>query len=257
MRTTALEPFGTEVTGIDLGASTGEWNDTIAELIASSRVVVFRNQEIDDTQFIRFLERLGSLMFTEGETPVADAPALNVVSNVGRSTPPRSVFHSDTSYVARPPAYTALRPVLLPPSGGATVFTDQVAVARNLPARYHRLLQGRTVRHQASGVPMLDEGTRHPLLRRHPITGEVALYLSTPERCTELSGADKHTSARVIGALYRRSIRRSTLYRHHWRHGDLVIWDNRVTMHRADHDGVNGDRVLHRGMVRGERPIPA
>ena len=89
------------------------------------------------------------------------------------------------------------------------------------------------------------------------MTGEVALFLSTPERCTALSGVDDVTSARAIAALYRHSIRPANLYRHDWRAGDVVLWDGRVTMHRADHDGVAGDRVLHRGMVLGEIPIPA
>jgi taurine dioxygenase len=115
---------------------------------------------------------------------------------------------------------------------------------------------GRTVRH---GLATASAGnaTRHPLFRRHPVTNEVALFLSTPERCSDLSGLEPARSARAIDALYRHSIRPANLYNHLWRPGDIVLWDDRLTMHRADHAGVSGDRVLHRGLVVGERPIAA
>ncbi len=255
MEATPLEPFGMEVTAIDLMAPALPRADDFVRLISAARVVVFRNQTIDDAGLAGFLRRLGTLTFTEGETPVENAPDLNVVSNVGRATPPRSVFHSDTSYVRVPPSFTALRPVLLPSRGGATLFSDQVGVANRLPEKVRTWLRGRTVLHKGGTVRGESVANRHPVLRRHPVTNETALYLSTPERCSDLSDTDERTSARVIEALYKRSTRQSALYRHQWRAGDVLVWDNRVTMHRADHDGVAGDRVLHRGMVSGEIPI--
>jgi taurine dioxygenase len=80
-------------------------------------------------------------------------------------------------------------------------------------------------------------------------------FLSTPERCVVMEGAGQ--GAPDIATLYDRSTTPEVVYRHKWRHGDILIWDNRCTMHRADHGGVHGDRVLHRGMVIGEAPIPA
>jgi taurine dioxygenase len=255
MRTQALVPFGVAIVGFAVASATDADADALLDLVARHRVAVFRDQELDDDAFVRFLRFFGELAFTEGETPVDGAPALNVVSNVGRATPPRSVFHTDTSYVAQPPALTALRPVRLPRAGGSTLFSDQVRAAAQLSKRVRRALDGRSVLHGATGVA--GGTTRHPLFRRHPRTGEVALYLSTPERCTALSGVDDATSARAIDALYRHSTRPANVYRHEWRAGDVVVWDDRVTMHRADHADVDGDRVLHRGMVRGEIPLPA
>jgi taurine dioxygenase len=255
MRTQALAPFGVAISGFRIAAASNADAAVLADLVARHRVAVFRDQELDDASFVRFLRLFGELTFTAGETPVEGAPALNVVSNVGRTTPPRSVFHTDTSYVARPPAFTALRPVRLPRAGGRTLFSDQVRAAATLSPRVLRALVGRTVLHGPTGVA--GGTTRHPLLRRHPRTGEVALFLSTPERCTALSGVDETTSARAIAALYRHSIRDANVYRHQWRAGDVLVWDDRVTMHRADHADVEGDRVLHRGMVGGEIPLPA
>ena len=252
-----LHPFGAEVTALDLANVSAAQFEQLAHLVATARVVVFRRQAIDDAAFVRFLGGFGPLTFTQGETPVAHAPDLNVVSNVGRLTPPRSVFHTDTSYVPCPPSLSALRPVLLPTQGGLTLFSDQVAAAAGLPQWTRDALKGRSVLHQTTGPDGQPQGTRQPLLRRHPLTGDVALYLSTPQRCTDVSDMAAATSARVIAALYRRSIRPARLYRHAWQPGDILMWDNRVSMHRADHGGVIGDRVLHRGLVQGEAPVAA
>lgn len=257
MRTRAFEPFGVEISGMQLSTVPAASIDDLTVLVALHRVAVFREQDADDAALVAFLRRLGELTFTEGETPVAGAADLNVVSNVGRTTPPRSVFHTDTSYVVRPPAFTALRAVRLPAAGGGTLFSDQVRAAERLSDRVRGSLNGRTVRHGPTGVEGAARSARHPLFRRHPVTNEIALFLSTPERCTELSGLDPATSARAIAALYRHSIRPANLYRHEWRARDVVLWDGRLTMHRADHAGVTGDRILHRGMVLGEIPIPA
>lgn len=226
-------------------------------LIGRGRVVVFRDQTLDDCAFVKALSNLGEMMFTDGETPVPGSPELNLVTNVGRARTPRSVFHTDTSYVSRPPAFTALRAVEVPKSGGATLFSDQVAALRSLPARVQSWLSGRTLRHAYGTEALPEEECWHPALRRHPETGEAALYLSTPERCDAFSDADCDMSRRIIALLYRRSCRASRLYRHDWQSGDVVIWDDRLTLHRADHSAVVGARTFHRGMVRGERPIAA
>ena len=252
----ALSPFGAEVgkapVDIDTVATTTSGGDFLRGAIARHGVVVFRQQWIDDNTFVAFLNRIGPLTFTAGETPVLHCPDLNIVSNVGRTTPPKSVFHTDTSYVAQPPAFTALRAVTLPSKGGGTLFSDQYRGYDTLPAPVKEKLDGAKVLHVASGVAQ-DQGQElqrwHPLFQRHPITGRTALFLSTPARCQAISGLPVETAQRVIRLLYRHSIRPSGLYRHAWQPGDLVIWDNRCTMHRADYADVRGDRVLHRGLV--------
>lgn len=261
MRIDPLGHFGAQVSGCTLNAlDVGD----IAEILAAlsrNRVMVVRNQTIGDTAFADFLARMGEPMFTTGETPVPGEGRLNIVSNIGRNgpgtTPPRSVFHTDTSYVERPPAVTALMAVTVPREGGATVFSDQVRVAEQLPMTVRSALQGKRIRHAWTAPDGTQQACWHPVLRRHPETGAVSAYLSTPERCDALSDTDRAYGRRAIRALYRRSMRPGVLYRHVWRAGDVVLWDNRTTMHRADHSAVCGDRVLHRGMVRGEIPEAA
>ena len=246
-------PVGAHVEGLAVARLTPGDADELRQLLATNGVLAIRSGgHVDDHAFVRFLRSLGELMFTVGETPVPGFPDLNVVSNVGRTTPPRSVFHVDTSYVNHPPAYTALRAEAVPAHGGATLFSNQYAAYETLPARVRAELACRTVRHVVTGLA-LAEGEQttavHPLFRTHPISRRTALFLSAPERCASISGMTAQQTRETIAYLFEHSTRSDNVHRHRWREGDIVIWDNRVVMHRADHSDVVGDRVMHRGMV--------
>jgi taurine dioxygenase len=250
-----LSPFGIEVSGIQVVNLNDSAVNQVKYWLAHHGFIVLRQQLVDDADFVGFLKRLGHLTFTVGETPVAHQPMLNIVSNVGRVQSPRSVFHTDTSYVSQPPAFTALRAVTIPASGGETLFSDQYRAYETLPPRVKAQLADAAVLHVVSGVTLAPgEASQswHRLFRRHPVSDRLALFLSTPERCQAISGSTAAAGARIIRLLYRHSIRPHRLYRHQWQPDDIVIWDNRCTMHRADHAKVVGDRVLHRGLVLAE-----
>jgi taurine dioxygenase len=252
MRETVLDPIGATVTDLAVADADDAAVDRLRHLLADHGVVVLPDQRIDDTAFVGFLRRFGELTFTVGETPVAGFPDLNVISNVGRTTPPRSVFHMDTSYVRRPPAYTALRAVRIPARGGETLFTNQYRAHDTLPADVRVLLEGRTVRHVVSGLELdgdAETEAEHPVFRRHPVSGRTALYLSTPQRCVAISGMADAAAREMIEFLYAHSTADDNVHRHRWSPGDVVMWDNGCVLHRADHGDVVGDRVMHRGMV--------
>lgn len=248
----ALSPFGREADQTSILALNDRDITCLKQALAEGGFVVFRQQQVSDDDFVDFLSRLGQMTFTVGETPVAHQPALNVVSNIGRVKPPRSVFHTDTSYIAQPPAFTALRALTIPVLGGETLFSDQYRAYQTLPQAVKEQLAEAQVLHVVSGLT-LDNGEEsqswHPLFKRHPLSGRLALFLSTPKRCQAVSGMDPKKASRLIRLLYKHSIRHYRLYRHRWQPGDIVVWDNRCTMHRADHSQVVGDRVLHRGLV--------
>ena len=248
MHTTALKPLGAHVTGVAVDKLDAEQVDELRMLLGEHGVVILRGQDVDDEALLRFLRSFGDIVFTAGETPVPGHPDLNVVSNVGRTRPPRSVFHVDTSYVPTPPAYTALRAVEVPEHGGQTLFSNQYRAHDTLPDDVRAGLEGRVITHVATGV---EDNTRadHRVLQQHPVTGRTSLYLSTPQRCTSISGMSAEESAQTVAFLFALSTRADNLLRHQWAPGDVVMWDNRCVMHRADHSGVVGDRVMHRGMV--------
>ena len=141
----------------------------------------------------------------------------------------------------------------MPKRGGQTLFTNQYAAYDTLPARVRQELNGRTITHVVTGLE-LGPGRRrtsavHPLFRVHPMSGRTYLYISTPPRCAEVSGMSARRAAEVVAYLFTHSTRDDNVYRHAWSPGDVVMWDNRCVLHRADHAGVVGDRVMHRGMV--------
>lgn len=252
MRHHILDPIGVEVTDLPLVSVDSDGVAQLEELLSEHGVAVFGGQELDDAGFISFLARFGDLMFSVGETPVAGFPDLNVISNVGRKTPPRSVFHVDTSYISRPPTYTALRAVQIPSQGGETLFTNQYRAYETLPDQVRANLEGRTIRHVMTGLDLPEDAETeadHPVFRRHPISGRTALYLSTPARCVSISGMDEAEGKDMIEYLYAHSTAAHNSYRHAWATGDVVMWDNGCVLHRADHADVVGDRVMHRGMV--------
>ncbi|WP_373543067.1 TauD/TfdA dioxygenase family protein [Chamaesiphon sp.] len=247
----ALSPFGVEINSVSITALQDADIDPLKHALAANGFVVFRQQSANDADFVRFLDRLGHLTFTIGETPVSHQPNLNIVSNIGRTTPPRSVFHTDTSYIAHPPAYTALRAVTIPTAGGGTLFSDQYRAYDTLPRSVTAQLADAQVLHVVSGLTLPEGETQswHPLFQRHPLSGRLALFLSTPARCQAISGIAPAQAGRIIRLLYQHSIRPYRWYRHQWQPDDIIVWDNRCTMHRADHSAVIGDRVLHRGLV--------
>jgi taurine dioxygenase len=247
-----LAPFGLEVSGIKIAHLDHHTINQLKYRLAHHGFVVLRQQLVNDDDFVGFLKRFGPVTFTVGETPVTHQPLLNVVSNVGRTRSPRSVFHTDTSYWSQPPAFTALRAVTIPAAGGETLFSDQYRAYDTLPQSVKTALADAQVLHQVSGLTLAadqESQSWHRLFRRHPISDRLTLFLSTPERCPAIAGMTAAAGARIIRLLYQHSIRHHRLYRHQWQPDDIVIWDNRCTMHRADHSNVVGDRVLHRGLV--------
>lgn len=248
------QPLGATVAGLALAHVDDDTVVALRGLLAHHGVVIIPGQDVDDAGFVEFLARFGTLTFTKGETPVPGHPDLNVVSNIGRTTPPRSAFHTDTSYVTRPPTFTALRAVLLPECGGETLFTSQYRAYDTLPPEMVAKLDGRNITHVATGVDLSDEdesAAEHPVFARHPISGRTALYLSTPQRCIAISGMPIEDAHGAVAFLYEHSTADENIYRHAWSPGDIVMWDNRCVLHKADHSGVHGPRVLHRGLVIG------
>lgn len=252
MRDVVLHPLGVQITDLALGELSPDEPGRLKHLLAAHGAVIMPGQHIDDTAFVAFLRRFGELMFSAGETAVPDFPDLNVISNVGRATPPRSTFHVDTSYVRHPPAYTALRAVEIPARGGETLFSNQYRAFDTLPSEVRTQLAGRSITHVVTGLelgPDDESAAEHPVFWAHPISGGTALYMSTPQRCVAISGLDAAEGAEMIEYLYAHSTRAENVYRHTWSPGDVVMWDNRCVLHRADHADVVGDRVMHRGMV--------
>jgi taurine dioxygenase len=256
-----LSPFGVAANETSINDLNDRDIDAVKNALAHNGFVVFPKQSANDADFVAFLDRLGELTFTIGETPAAQEPDLNIVSNVGRTRPPRSVFHTDTSYISQPPAFTGLRAVNIPvPDGGTFFFSDQYRAYETLSRSVKEELADAQVLHVVSGLTLatdVESQCWHPLFKRHPVTDRLAIFLSTPERCQAISNIPAANAGRIIRLLYQHSLRHYRLYCHQWQPDDILVWDNRCTMHRSDGAKFIGDwatsplrdRVLHRGLV--------
>jgi taurine dioxygenase len=177
-------------------------------------------------------------------------------------------WHSDDSYRAVPCSLTVLYGIEVPEIGGDTQFTNMYAAYDDLsPALRQRIAGLRAVhRYESSrkGARVMtlkvDEAealpeVTHPLVRTHPEAGRKALYLN-PNRMERIVGLERAESDQLLDALIAHAIAERYQYRHKWQQGDVLIWDNRCTMHKANGDYPAGARrIMHRIMVEGTVPI--
>ncbi len=176
-------------------------------------------------------------------------------------------WHTDDSYKAVPCSITMLYGVAVPASGGDTQFTNMYAAYDGLDAATKRRIEGLRVIHQYNSSR---KGTRiatltsneaaalpsviHPLVRTHPETGRRALYLN-PNRMEAIVGVERAESDALLDTLITHAVEPRYQYRHRWQAGDILIWDNRCTMHKANADYPEGaTRLMHRIIVAGTVP---
>jgi taurine dioxygenase len=183
-------------------------------------------------------------------------------------------WHSDFSFLERPPSYTLLHAVDVPRTGGDTVFTSMVAALEHLPADLRAIVDQPDARgvHTArdayapklqalhDGLRSMDiqtdesanEAREHPLVCTHPTSGRPVLFFNQTY-VRDLAGVDGDTRA-LMHRLHDHSTDHRFTVRHRWRDGDLVIWDNRATQHLALNDYRGHRRELHRTTVEGTAP---
>jgi taurine dioxygenase len=176
-----------------------------------------------------------------------------------------AVWHTDMSYLDLPPDASMLYALEIPPSGGNTYFCGMHAVWQALPVALKAQIETRRIKHDGTfnsggyvrqGVTPTDDphrapGAWHPAVCMHPITGEPALYLGR-RRNSYVEGLPPAQSNALLDELWRFLDSPQFFYEHHWRVGDLVLWDNRSTMHRRDPFDNATRRVMHRTQIKGK-----
>jgi len=188
------------------------------------------------------------------------------VRGTGQRVIAGSHWHTDDSYMAVPCAATLLYAAIIPDSGGDTEFADMTAAYAQLPDDLRRRIADRVALHtyrsrrNRAHVPKrsADEAAEsppveHPLVRRHPGTGRQAVYLN-PNRIERVVGLPETDGDRLLDELLAFCTQPQFVYRHRWQPRDVVIWDNRCTMHKANADYGDARRVMHRILLKGERP---
>jgi taurine dioxygenase len=274
---TPLSPHtGAEVCGLDLrrpvDAAIGARLD--AAFVAHS-VLVFRGQQLSPYQMLAAAQLFGEV-FPQHNPRFAlpECPLVHYISNQdrypdGRRYIPGEGYHTDHSNAPCPPKATMLHAVRLPSRGGDTQFVNMHLAYDELPeATKRRIADLRAIhvyqsRHSARKLMELSPEAKeevpdavvHPLVRTHPDSGRKAIYIN-PIRIEGVIGMAEDEALELLDRLLAHAARPQYEYRHRWREGDLVLWDNRCLLHKANGDyDMNEVRYLYRLMLKGDKPV--
>jgi len=181
-------------------------------------------------------------------------------------------WHTDVSFMPDPPLGSLLSGIVIPPAGGDTAFVDLQAAYDTLSEPVRALVDGLGAEHdgRAEFAEFLRtnpdggvwsgrrftvlEPVVHPVVRRHPDTGRLGLFVN-PTFTSRVLGVSRHESASLLQMLYAHITSPENTFRHRWTAGDVVVWDNRATLHVGVRDFGDHHRVLQRVTVAGDRPV--
>jgi taurine dioxygenase len=268
--------LGAEIRGVDLRTIDAPVFAAIHRHWLDHLVLLFRGQDLNDDELIAFSRQFGELDWAPvqetGRRFVEGHPELYVVSNVVENGVPigslgagEAIWHTDMSYIEDPPKASVLYALEVPPSGGETGFVNMYSGYEALPAALKRRVDGLRVKHDGTynsggyvrqGVAAVDDpasspGAVHPLVITHPETKRRALYLGR-RRNAYIMGWSLADSEALLNEVWSYAARDDYTWYNSWCAGDLVLWDNRCTMHRREAFDAGTRRIMHRTQIKGE-----
>jgi taurine dioxygenase len=262
---TSLHPsLGAEVAGVDLAAPLdAPTREALARALADHLALVFRGQSLTPAQYLAAASTFGPPMEQHySQHNMSDFPMIGLIWHRNGQRPAER-WHTDHTNRERPPAATILYGVEIPSAGGGTSVANMRAAYRALGDDERRGLESLTTFNSLDadhtdtrpedrvkyGAPI-----EHPMIRTHPVHGSKAVYFHVT-KATHISGMTPEASKAYMNDLIERMIRPDIVYHHVWRKGDVLVIDNRATMHRAHGDYDRSEsRVLWRIIVEGDRP---
>ncbi len=279
MKITKLsQHIGAEVTGIDLTQPINEaTRRELHQAVVDNIALVIRDQKFTPEQFLAAGQLFGEPMDRDHLTySIPGVPFVHEVSSRHRSKDgsvkkvgPR--WHSDHTNKEYPPKFTCLYAVELPAKGGGTSIANMRAGYDSLPEHLKQRIEGRKTANVivASGITYHNndrletqreknpEPIFQPLVRTNPDTGGKALYFH-PTKTEFITGIDPAESQALLDELVSYALKPEFVYSHPWRLGDMLLWDNRSALHKANYDydpaDVSQHRLLYRVLIKGELP---
>ena len=271
--------IGAEVSGADLAEVDDAAFDEIQLAWMEHCVLLFRDQKIDAGELVAFSKRFGELDIAppseNGEGGFGGFSEVLVLSNVkengkaiGALGNAEAQWHTDMNYLDKPPTGSVLLSVEVPDKGGDTGFSNMYRALEDLPSSIRQRVEGLKIKHDSStnsggylregAEPVTDvttcPGAIHPIIRTHPETGRKALYLGR-RRSAYIMGMSLDGSELLLDELWAHASQPKYAWHHQWRIGDVVIWDNRCSMHRRDSFDDSKRRIMHRTQIMGDRPF--
>jgi taurine dioxygenase len=270
------EHTGAEVRCIDL---TGPIDEVVRARLnrafVEHSVLVFRDQHLTPRQLLDAVGLFGEPFPQHNSRfAVPECPLVHYISNQdfypdGRRYIPGEGYHTDHSNAARPPKATILHAVSLPDRGGDTQYVDMRLAYDELPQQTKRRLDGFKAIHvyqsrhserklmelSSEGCSRVPDAVAHPIVRTHPESGRKAIYIN-PIRTEGIVGMPEEEAQALLADLLKHATQARYQYRHQWRPGDLIMWDNRSLLHKANGDyDMKQLRYLYRIMLQGDVPV--
>ncbi len=260
--------IGAEIAGVDLRRTLDRATfAAIREAWHDHAVILLRDQELSEDDQVRFGERFGEIghVFNRRD---GKHPGVLFISNIRENGKPIGAlpdgemqFHSDQCYVEHPPAGTMLYSIEVPKVGGDTLFASMYAAYDTLSDRMKEKIE------DLSGVNYYDPASdytmrkgpvsanamrwAHPIVHRHPVTGRKALYVNRL-MTYEIEGMGTQESDALLDALFDHQEQPQFVYQHRWRPGDVLLWDNRCTLHARTDFSSDERRLLRRITIQRE-----
>ena len=282
--------LGAEISGIDLKTMTDATFKAVHAAWLNHVIAIFRGQSLDANDLVRLVHRFGipvtssNLHARNLEERTANQlfslpPEVTVVTNikengkaVGILGDGEIVWHSDFSFKEKPTAARMLVAMEVPPqsSGGSTFFLNAYAAYDALPDDFKKRITGKTIKQGniidtamklRPGASLNDDlrttpGPSHPIISTHPETGCNSIFLGR-RHAAYVNGCTLDESEALLDELWARCTQPQFCYEHRWAKGDVVVWDNRATVHRRDPFDPTLRRVLYAAQVEGHRPFEA
>jgi taurine dioxygenase len=273
VRVRPLSPaVGAEIVGVDLRESLDD--ATFAQILDAWHkhlVILLRDQTLSEEDQVRFAERFGPPARIHTKQFMQKHPAVMLISNIREDGKPIGAlpdgemhFHTDQCHQERPAMASMLYAIEIPSQGGNTLFANAYAAYETLPAELKRRIEGRkavnaydydsaaTIR--GGDVSADAPSYAHPVVRTHPATGRKALYVNRL-MTRRIEGLPAAESEELLSLLFDHQERPEFIYEHVWRPGDILMWDNRCTLHARTDFSAAERRLLRRVTILGEKPV--
>lgn len=284
----AAAALGAEIRGVDLTKLDDVLFRAIHDLWLEHLLLVFRGQKLEAQDLVNLVRRFGTPVTSSNlhkrdlSERIANQvfklpPEVTVVTNVRENGKPvgilgdgEVVWHSDFSFKEAPTAARMLLAVEIPPAGGCTYFSNCYAAYDALSADMKKRIAGKTIKQanivdtamQVRPGASLDmdirdiPGPSHPIISTHPETGCNMIFLGR-RHSAYVNGCTLEESEALLNELWAHTTQPRFVYEHHWAADDVVVWDNRATLHRRDAFDSSSRRVLYAAQVEGHRPYEA
>ncbi|NEP12523.1 MAG: TauD/TfdA family dioxygenase [Symploca sp. SIO2C1] len=252
------ESIGAEILDFDVKLTTPEQAIAIKELVYQHKLVIFRNQSLEEKQYLEFSHKIGTpQIYPQDNYHHPEHPEIFVSSNVLRDGEKFGVratgryWHTDCAFLDEPLPFTMLYPIIIPKSNRETYYLDMQKVYQKLPDHLRMYVEGKYLKHEAKWRYKVQEwdidkaiidiiqdfeekfpAVQHPAIIVHPVTQEKILYMSSGFT-TGIVGLDYETNQKVLQELLSFTERDEHIYKHEWEDGDVLLWENRTLNHKA------------------------